>query len=135
MVQGVVVQMAKCAPASAPALAGCTPGPAPGEVVRVSGWAGQQAGAAPAPAAAGRQAGGQAACAPWASSGMATKMLREVWPSGYSSSASASAVRLLGLQCTGLRPLHAHAAANGSATVVEQGVAAAGTRAHARSHR
>ena len=33
-------------------------------------------------------------------------MEREVWPSGYSSSASASAVRDEGLQCTGLRPLH-----------------------------
>ena len=40
--------------------------------------------------------------------GMATYMLRLVWPSGYSSSASASAVWLLGLQCTGLRPLVTH---------------------------
>ena len=43
--------------------------------------------------------------APMLVRGMATYMLRLVWPSGYSSSASARAVQLLGLQCTGLRPL------------------------------
>ena len=38
------------------------------------------------------------------STGKAAYTEREVWPSGYSSSASASAVRELGDQLTGLRP-------------------------------